>query len=108
MNVKQLSEFTGFASDKLKKHGLFQTPRFALDVYCLRAGQAQKPHVHSGSDKVYLVLEGSCRFSIGGETAVYRANSAVLAPAGVEHGIENPGPADARLLVMITPPPTER
>ena len=108
MNVKQLSEFTGFAADKLKKHGLFQTPRFALDVYCLRPGQAQKAHVHSGSDKVYLVLEGSCLFSIGGETATYGVNSAVLAPAGVEHGIQNPGPADARLLVMITPSPNER
>lgn len=108
MNVKHLSEFTGFAADRLKKHGLFQTPRFALDVYCLRPGQAQKAHVHAASDKLYLVLEGSCRFSIGGEKALCGVNSAVLAPAGVEHGVENPGPADARLLVMIIPPPTER
>jgi len=108
MDVKHLSEFTGFAADKLKKHGLFQTPRFALDVYCLRPGQAQMAHVHAGSDKVYLVLDGSCRFSIGGETAIHGVNSAVLAPAGVEHGVENPGPGDARLLVMITPAPTAR
>jgi mannose-6-phosphate isomerase-like protein (cupin superfamily) len=108
MIVKQLSDFDGFAEEKLQKHSLFQTSRLALDVYCLRPGQAQKAHVHAGSDKVYLVLQGSCRFSIGGELALHGANSAVLAPAGVEHGVENLGPMDARLLVMITPPPAKR
>ncbi len=105
MDVKQLSEFTGFAAGKLMKHTVFRTSRFMLDVYCLKPGQSQKAHVHAGSDKSYVVLEGSCRFSIGGEAAIHGANSAVLAPAGVEHGVENVGPADARLLVMMTPPP---
>lgn len=107
MDVKHLSEFRGFASEKLKKHNLFETERFFLDVYCLKSGQAQKPHVHSGSDKVYVVLEGRCRFLVGGDDATHGAGAAIFAPAGVEHGVENPGPEDARLLVMITPPPTK-
>ncbi len=103
--MKQLSAYRAFADDKLKKHNLFQTSRFFLDVYCLKAGQAQKPHAHAGSDKVYLVLDGKCRFTVGQETAEHGAGAAVFAPAGSSHGVENPGPEDARLLVMMTPPP---
>ncbi len=105
MDVKYLSAYTGFSLDKLKKHNLFGTPRFFLDVYCLKVGQSQKPHVHPESDKVYLVLDGSCRFTIQGEAAVHGSGSAVLAPAGAEHGVENLGPSDARVLVLMTPPP---
>ena len=105
MDVKQLSALADFDADKLKKQSVFQTSRFWLDVYCLKTGQAQKPHVHRQADKVYVILEGTCRFSIKGEVAAYGPGTAVLAPAGDEHGIENPGPGDARLLVLIAPPP---
>ncbi len=108
MDVKYLSTFTGFSPEKLKKHTVFATERFFLDVYCLRVGQSQAAHVHGDSDKVYLVLEGSCRFNIGGQTAVHGAGAAVLAPAGTEHGLENGGPGDARVLALMTPPPRRR
>jgi quercetin dioxygenase-like cupin family protein len=108
MDVKYLSTLIDFSSDKLKKHSVFQTPRFFLDVYCLRVGQSQTAHVHVESDKVYLVLEGSCRFTIGDQTAVHGAGAAVLAPAGTQHGIDNVGPDNARVLVLMTPPPGRR
>jgi mannose-6-phosphate isomerase-like protein (cupin superfamily) len=108
MDVKRLTSFAEFGSEKLKKHNLFQTSRFALDVYCLKSGQAQKPHVHLGTDKVYLVLEGRCRFSVGGEVAVHGPGTVVLARAGDEHGVDNPGPDDARLLVVMSPPPVAK
>jgi quercetin dioxygenase-like cupin family protein len=107
MQVKQLADFLGFDAEKLKKHNLFQTDRFFLDVYCLKAGQAQKPHAHAGSDKVYLVLDGRCRFTVDGAAEEYGAGAAVFCPSGSQHGVENPGPADARLLVMMTPPPAK-
>ncbi|MFL5320187.1 MAG: cupin domain-containing protein [Myxococcaceae bacterium] len=107
MDVKHLQSFVNFADDKLKKHNLFQTPRFFLDVYCLKPGQAQKPHAHSDADKVYVVLEGSARVNVGAQTQVLKEGAAVLAPAGVEHGVDNPGPENARLLVMMTPPPAK-
>lgn len=108
MDVKYLGDFSGFSDEKLKKHNLFETARFFLDVYCLKPGQAQKPHSHEGSDKVYVVLDGRCRFQVGKETAEHGVGAAVFAPSGVEHGVENPGPADARLLVMMTPPPPSK
>jgi quercetin dioxygenase-like cupin family protein len=108
MDVKYLSAFKDFSPEKLKKNGVFQTARFFLDVYCLRVGQSQAAHVHAESDKVYLVLEGSCRFTVDGENAVHGSGAAVLAPAGSQHGLQNVGPGDARVLVLMTPPPGKR
>jgi quercetin dioxygenase-like cupin family protein len=105
MDVRHLSDFQRFAAEKLQKHNLFQSERFFLDVYCLRPGQGQKPHRHAGSDKVYLVLEGRCRFLLGEAESVQGPGAALFAPAGVEHGVTNDGPDDARLLVLMTPPP---
>ncbi len=59
VKVQHLPDVRGFSEAKLQKHNLFTTERFFLDVYCLRPGQAQTPHAHPGSDKVYLVLEGT-------------------------------------------------
>jgi quercetin dioxygenase-like cupin family protein len=107
MNVKHLSDFKTFGAEKLAKHNLFETPRFFLDVYCLAPGQAQKAHAHAGSDKVYVVLEGRCRFQVGNESAEHSEGAAVFCPAGEPHGVDNPGPANARLLVMMAPAPAK-
>jgi quercetin dioxygenase-like cupin family protein len=105
MDVKHLSDYLGFSAEKLQKHNLFKSERFFLDVYCLAPGQTQKPHQHAHSDKVYLVLEGQCRFRLGAEEAPHGPGAALFAPAGVEHGVTNDGPGNARLLVLMTPPP---
>ena len=107
MDVRHLEQFQAFAAEKLRKHNLFQTERFFLDVYCLEPGQGQAPHAHGGSDKVYLVLEGSCRFTVGLSTEEHGPGSAVLCPAGSTHGVENGGRARARLLVMMAPAPVK-
>jgi quercetin dioxygenase-like cupin family protein len=94
-----------FDADKLAKTNLFSTPRFFLDVYCLEPGQAQKPHRHDDADKVYAVMEGTAEVRVGGEVATLTAGEAALAPAGVDHGVHNPGPARAALLVFMAPRP---
>lgn len=107
MDAHLLDDFSGFSDEKLKKWNIFQTSRFFLDVYCLKPGQSQRAHSHADADKIYIVLDGKCRFTIGAEIAEYGKNAAVLARAGISHGVENSGKADARLLVMMTPPPRE-
>lgn len=108
MNVRQIPELVRYAEDKLQKLTVFQTERLFLDVYCLRSGQAQKVHAHPGSDKIYFVLDGRCRFTVGDESAEHGSGAAVLAPAGIAHGVENTSGADARLLVVMSPPPAHR
>jgi quercetin dioxygenase-like cupin family protein len=94
-----------FDATKMQKINLFETPRFFCDVYCLEPGQAQKPHKHDAADKVYAVLEGEVQARIGQESVAVRAGEAVLAPAGIDHGLENTSPARAAVLVFMAPRP---
>jgi mannose-6-phosphate isomerase-like protein (cupin superfamily) len=94
-----------FSGEKLKKNPLFQTDRLLCDLYCLEPGQNQEPHLHQDSDKVYVVLEGEARFTIGGEEAKLAGQTAALAPAGVDHGVRNDGPGRLVLLVFMAPKP---
>ena len=93
-----------FSPEKAQKIGLFRTDHAMADLYCLLPGQVQKPHVHEGSDKVYYVIEGTARFRIGRDERELSAGSAVLAPASVEHGVENSGSIPLVLFVVLAPP----
>ena len=41
MDVISLADFQTFSAEKMKKHSVFQTPRFFCDVYCFDPGQEQ-------------------------------------------------------------------
>jgi mannose-6-phosphate isomerase-like protein (cupin superfamily) len=103
----QISRFDvrRFDPGKLQKLNVCETSRFFLDVYCLEPGQAQKPHAHADADKVYAVLEGQVTVRVGEASASLGPGEAALAPAGADHGVENPGPARAALLVFMAPKP---
>lgn len=90
----------------MQKVNLFDTHRMFCDLYCFEPGQAQKPHAHHDSDKVYCVLEGRGRFRIGDREEVWDAASVVHAPAGVEHGVTNEGPGRLMVLVFMAPNPS--
>ena len=49
MEIRHIEDVCEFAAEKMRKHNLFQTERFFLDVYCLRPGQSQKPHAHAAA-----------------------------------------------------------
>jgi quercetin dioxygenase-like cupin family protein len=93
------------AADKMARIGLSSTTRTQLDLYCVAPGQSQTRHRHEGEDKVYYVLEGAGRFSVGGVEERLEAGEAVVAPAGVEHGLINDGAELLLVLVMVAPPP---
>jgi quercetin dioxygenase-like cupin family protein len=101
----RLAEHAKFQADKMAKIALATTPRAQLDLYCLEPGQSQKVHSHDDQDKVYVVLEGRGRFTVGGEQDVLAAGEAVVAPAGAPHGVNNDSGARLLLLVFVSPPP---
>ncbi len=105
MDIKNFNATRRFAAEKMQKLNLFESERFFCDVYCLEPGQEQKAHAHAGSDKVYAVLEGEVEARVGAETARLAAGDAICAPAGSEHGVRNPGPRRAALLVFMAPRP---
>lgn len=100
-----ISDHIKFQPDRLAKIALAGTGRFQLDLYCVAPGQAQKPHAHDAQDKVYYVVKGAGRFSLAGREETLKDGEALVAPAGVEHGLENTGPDPLLILVLLAPPP---
>ena len=103
--IIRVKDHVKFQPDKLAKIALATTERAQLDLYCVAPGQAQKPHTHGDQDKIYYVVEGRGRFRVGGEEQPLEAGEAVVARAGVEHGLVNDGAAPLLVLVVVTPPP---
>ena len=100
--LKKLPTLQRFSSEKMQKVGLFETPRLFCDLYCLEPGQAQKAHSHGDADKVYLVLEGRAQVQVGADRLEMGPHEAVIAPAGSDHGVSNPGPGKLVLYVFVT------
>jgi quercetin dioxygenase-like cupin family protein len=102
----RLRDHARFSSEKMARIALEATERVHLDLYALEPGQAQRVHTHDDQDKVYLVLEGRGRFTVGAEEATLAAGEAVVAPAGVAHGVANDSGARLLLFVLVSPPPS--
>ncbi|HWP57969.1 MAG TPA: cupin domain-containing protein [Candidatus Acidoferrales bacterium] len=104
-NFKKLADVAQFAPDKMRKNGIFETSRMFCDLYCFEPGQAQAPHTHEGSDKIYYVVQGKGRFQIGDAEKELSTNEIAIALSGQRHGVANPGPERLMLLVFMAPKP---
>ena len=51
------------------------------------------------------MLEGQGRLHLDGQEEVVAPGDAVVAKAGVAHGVANDGPDPLVLMVVVTPPP---
>jgi quercetin dioxygenase-like cupin family protein len=100
-----VKENVKFAPEKMTRITLAATGRLQMDLYCLSPGQSQKAHTHTDLDKVYYVVEGSGRFTLGGREEELRPGEALTAPSGIEHGLVNDGPDPLVVLVIVVPPP---
>ena len=105
MDSKRVDEEISFSEEKMKKNSLFDSPHLFYDAYCLLPGQAQKVHAHEGSDKVYYVLRGTAHFTVGDEEEDLGEGHAVIARAGVPHGVGNETQENLVLLVTMAPKP---
>jgi len=101
----RVKDHVALSLDKMAKIALATTSRAQLDLYCVAPGQSQKPHRHDDQDKIYYVIEGEGRFTLGGQEERLVLGEALVAPAGVEHGLLNDGAAPLVVLVVVTPPP---
>ncbi|MGH3145172.1 MAG: cupin domain-containing protein [Rubrobacter sp.] len=106
MEIQRVSQSLTFSEEKMQKNAIFDSPHLFYDVYCLRPGQAQKVHAHEGSDKVYYVLGGTGRFTVGEEERDLTEGHAVISRAGDPHGVRNDTQEDLILLVTMAPHPS--
>jgi mannose-6-phosphate isomerase-like protein (cupin superfamily) len=105
LESKRVDAEISFSEEKMKKNSLFDSPNLFYDAYCLLPGQSQKVHAHEGSDKVYYVLRGTGRFTVGDEEGDLGEGHAVIARAGVPHGVRNETQGNLVLLVTMAPRP---
>ena len=101
----RLGDHGAFQDGKMARHRLAATARLHTDLYCLQPGQSQAAHVHGEPDKLYVGVEGRARIRVGAEVEWLEPGVLVVAPAGVEHGLENPTEAPFVALVVVAPPP---
>jgi mannose-6-phosphate isomerase-like protein (cupin superfamily) len=106
VETKYVADSVAFSEEKMKKIALFDSPHLFYDAYCLLPGQSQKVHAHEGSDKVYYVLRGTGRFTVGGEERDLGEGHAVIARAGDPHGVRNETQEELVLLVTMAPRPS--
>ena len=106
MEIKSVEQFVAFSEEKMQKNALFDSPHLFYDAYCLLPGQSQKVHAHEDSDKVYYVLRGTGRFTVGEEERDLAEGHAVIARAGDPHGVRNDTQDDLVLLVTMAPRPS--
>ena len=106
MRTRSVQESVAFSEEKMQKKALFDSPHPFYDAYCLLPGQAQRVHAHEGSDKVYFVLRGTGRFTVGEEERDLGEGQAVIARAGDPHGVRNDTGEDLVLLVTMAPRPS--
>ncbi len=106
METRIVSDAVTFSEEKMKKNTLFDSPHLFYDAYCLLPGQFQKVHAHEGSDKVYYVLRGTGRFTVGEEERDLGEGNAVIARAGDPHGVSNETQDDLVILVTMAPRPS--
>jgi quercetin dioxygenase-like cupin family protein len=101
----RIKDHVKLSGEKMVKVALAATPRALLDLYCLAPGQRQAVHTHDEQDKIYVVLEGRGRFTLGAEEHRLEPGEALVAASGVPHGLVNDAGEPLVVLVMVTPPP---
>jgi len=106
METISIADAVAFSEEKMKKNALFDSPHLFYDAYCLLPGQSQKIHAHDGSDKVYYILQGTGRFTVGDEERDLSEGNAVIARAGDPHGVSNETQENLVLLVTMAPHPS--
>jgi mannose-6-phosphate isomerase-like protein (cupin superfamily) len=106
LDSRHVKDEISFSEEKMKKNVLFDSPHLFYDAYCLLPGQSQKVHAHESSDKIYYVLEGTGRFTVGDEEEDLGEGHAVIARAGVPHGVRNETEENLVLLVTMAPKPS--
>jgi quercetin dioxygenase-like cupin family protein len=93
-----------FDAAKAGKADLARGDQLFVGLNCFEPGQSQQRHAHAGADKIYFVVEGKARMTVGDETRIAEAGTVVWAPADVPHGVDEALERTV-LLVAIAPPP---
>lgn len=78
--------------------------RLGLIEATVPPGPASPPqHVHREHDEIFIVTEGTLRFTSGSENVDAGVGSCVTIPAGTAHTFTNPFDGPAKFICTLTP-----
>ena len=69
----------------------------------LEPGGGAEPHIHAGSDQIYIVVAGSIEVGVGEETSLLEVMETAVIPSGQRHWLTNHGSVPAEVLVVSAP-----
>jgi quercetin dioxygenase-like cupin family protein len=61
------------------------------------------PHSHSNNEELVYVLDGTLRYTVGGETRDLASGQTMHTPRGTVHAFSNPFERVARALIILSP-----
>jgi quercetin dioxygenase-like cupin family protein len=103
--VVRPGEHAVYRPDKMGKSTLYESPRLLVGLNAFEPGQFHALHTHSGTDKVYHVLEGEGLFLLSDRELPMREGELLIAPDGVPHGVRNTGSGRLLVLALLAPAP---
>ena len=84
--VLRLEDLAAYQEGQVVSRTLAQNPHLSLTLFAFEKGEEISAHT-SGGDALVTVLEGTGRFTVGGEVHVLRQGESLVMPAGVPHAV---------------------
>ena len=84
--VLRLEDLAAYQEGQVVSRTLAQHPHVSLTLFAFEKGEEISAHT-SGGDALVTVLEGTGRFTVGGEVHVLRQGESLVMPAGVPHAV---------------------
>jgi mannose-6-phosphate isomerase-like protein (cupin superfamily) len=109
VRVRRLSEAAVEERGRLRSHFLLDagdlgSRNLAVTWVDVPPGAEQRAHSHADSEQVYVIVSGSGRMRVAGDTEQVSAGDLVFIPPGAEHGITNDGADDLVYVAAASPP----
>lgn len=84
--VLQLKDLVNYQEGQVVSKTLVQNERVSVTVFSFDKGEEISTHA-SGGDAMVTVLEGTGRFTIGGEPFLLQAGQTIVMPKDVPHAV---------------------
>lgn len=102
-NTKSITTPHGTQITPLIDRSTTSITQCSLAEEILPSGKAIKAHYHKTHEEIYYLLTGSGQMTVGDESQNVSAGDAVYIPINSVHSLENNGPDDIRLVVIVGP-----
>ncbi|MFZ1923108.1 MAG: mannose-1-phosphate guanylyltransferase/mannose-6-phosphate isomerase [Xanthobacteraceae bacterium] len=83
-------------------HSVDQGPRFQVKRIVVKQGGRLSLQLHHHRAEHWVVVRGTARVTINGETKILHENESTYIPSGAKHRLENPGKIDLELIEVQT------